>query len=469
MQIPILNGIYSDFNANLRISYPKNMFPVPKNSGVSEGYLRPAYGIVPWNTNCSGICRGAINWNGTLYRVMGEYLVRYDKLGVETVIGSVGADNTPVTMDYSFDRLAIASASKFYYYDGVTLTQVTDPDLGIVKDFIWVDGYFMTTDGEFLVITELNNPEQVDPLKYGSSEVDPDPIVAIKKLINEPYAINRYSIESFDNVGGSGFPFRRIDGAKINRGAIGTHACCIYGSDSIAFLGGGRNESTAIWLAAGGSSAKLSTHEIDIIISQYSEEVLSQVELESVYDNNHLFLLIHLPDKTLVYDQSASSTIGEPAWHILSSTAFGENKYRARHFTRYYNKWIVGDTESNSIGYIDKSISTHWGEDIGWEFSTVILYNMNNSAIFHSLELTALTGRSEYGINPVIWTSYSKDGLTWSQERPIQVGKRGNYDKRIIWFNQGVLDTMRIQKFRGLSDSFLSILRLEANLEALIY
>jgi hypothetical protein len=66
--------------------------------------------------------------------------------------------------------------------------QVTDPDLGVVLDVVWVDGYFMTTDGEFLVVTELTDPTQVNPLKYGSSEVDPDPVVALLKLRNEVYA-----------------------------------------------------------------------------------------------------------------------------------------------------------------------------------------------------------------------------------------------------------------------------------------
>jgi hypothetical protein len=70
---------------------------------------------------------------------------------------------------------------------------------------VWVDGYFMTTDGEFLVITELNNPFAVDPLKYGSSEADPDPVKSLLKLRNEVYALNRHTIEVFDNTGRRAF------------------------------------------------------------------------------------------------------------------------------------------------------------------------------------------------------------------------------------------------------------------------
>ena len=81
----------------------------------------------------------------------------------------------------------------------------------------------MLTDGEFLIVTELNDPFSVSPLKYGSSEADPDPVKAILKLRNEPYALNRYTIEVFDNVGGEGFPFQRIEGAQTQTGkAAGT-------------------------------------------------------------------------------------------------------------------------------------------------------------------------------------------------------------------------------------------------------
>ena len=113
----------------------------------------------------------------------------------------------------------------------------------MVVDVRWIDGYFLITDGENLIVTELNDPTQINPIKYGSSEVDPDPIQAILKLRNEAWAINRNTIEVFDNVGGQYFPYQRIDGAHITKGTIGTHACCVF-MDSVAFLGNGR---TAQW------------------------------------------------------------------------------------------------------------------------------------------------------------------------------------------------------------------------------
>lgn len=470
MQIPILNGIYTDLSSNVRISYPKNLIPVPKELGLSKGYLRPAYGISALNNSCVGTCRGTINWDGILYAVMGQYLVSYAADGTETVLGDVGNDlvSSPVSLDYSFDRLAIASSKKLFYYDKATLTEVTDPDLGNVLDFIWVDGYFMTTDGEFLVVTELADPTQVLPFKYGSSEFDPDPVLAIKKLINEPYAVNRYSIEPFDNIGGSAFPFQRIDGARVNKGAVGTHACCLF-ENTIAFVGGGRNESTSIWLAASGSLARIATQEIDQVLKGYTEFELSNTITEEFNNDGHQFLLVHLPDRTLVYDAFATKALEEKVWFTLTSSNNSYGIYKARFFVWCYNKWIAGSPTDSAIGVIKDDISTHWGEDIGWEFSTMLIYNMSNSGIVHDLELLSLTGRAKQGLDPVIWTSYSKDGLVWSQERPLVTGQSGDYNKRLMWFNQGTIGNIRTQKFRGLSDCGLSFLRLEANIEGLLF
>ena len=198
MQIPIVNGIYTDENSDFRTSYPRNMVPIPKEQGLSKGYLRPADGSVSLGSGGPGIDRGGINWNGICYRVMGTRLVTIDKNGIVDDLGFISGSGQ-VMLDYSFDYLGIAAGNNLYLWDG-TLTQVTDSDLGSVIDFIWIDGYFMTTDGESLVVTDLGDPFSVNPLKYSSSEADPDEIKAVLKLRNEAYALNRYTVEVFDNI-----------------------------------------------------------------------------------------------------------------------------------------------------------------------------------------------------------------------------------------------------------------------------
>lgn len=464
MQIPILSGIYTDENGDVRTSYPRNMMPIAAPNGVSNGYLRPADGIVQFGTG-PGIDRGGIHWNGACYRVMGTKLVRIDSLGNATTLGDVGGSGL-VTMDYSFDRLAIASGGSLFYWNGSTLTQVTDPDLGTVVDFCWVDGYFLTTDGTFLIVTELNDPLSVNPLKYGSSEIDPDPVLGIYKLRNEIYALNRYTIEVFDNVGGSLFPFARINGAQIQRGVVGTHAAALF-MDNMAFLGSGRGEAIGVYLGANSQSQHISTTEIDRILSTYTEAQLSTVLMESRLLDGQWLLYIHLPDRTLVYNGTASQAMQSPVWFELVSSLTETGQYLARHFVYCYDQWLVGHPSSAVHGRIVENISTHWGQPVAWEFGTQMIYNEAKGAIFHELELVALPGRVALGANPAIWTSYTLDGETWSQLRPCNTGSIGNRGKRIRWLQCGTMRQWRAQRFQGISDAHLSVMRLEATLEPL--
>jgi hypothetical protein len=466
--IPILSGIYANGSPDFRTAYPVNMVPVPMATGISEAYLRPADGLVSLGVLGPGIGRGGINWNGALYRVMGPFLVRIDPLGNVTTIGNVGDDGKPVTFDYSFDQMCIASCGNLYYSNGTTLVQNVDPDLGTVVDVVWVDGYFFTTDGEFLVVTELNDPLAVNPLKYASSEADPDAVVALLKVRNEVGVLNRFTIEVFDNVGGVGFPFQRIEGAQIMKGCVGTHACCIY-QEAMAFLGGGRNEAPGVYVGVNATAQKVSSREVDEILATFTEAQLATAVLEARNDRGHELLYVHLPDRTLVFDGAASKALGGAVWFVLTSSLQGLAQYRARWFVYAYDGWQVCDTATPAFGRTTQDVSTHWGDRVRWEFSTPIVYNESKGAIFNALELVALPGAPAFGVSPVVSTDYSLDGVTWSIPHTIGVGTLGQRTKRIEWRRQGSMRNWRIQRFRGDSQAHLPVARLEADLEPLAW
>ncbi len=464
MQLPILNGIYTDEGPDFRTSYPRNMVPVPKSQGISAGYLRPAEGIVQIGEG-PGPDRGGIVWNGACYRVMGNSLVRVDREGGVTELGYI-AGTGQVSMDYSFDRLAIVGGGFLYYWNGA-LAQVGATGLGLVRDVVWIDGYFMTTDGTSLVVADLKDPTSINPLRYGSSEADPDPIKCLFKLrAGEAYAVNRYTVELFNNVGGPLFPFERNEGAQVPRGSIGTHSAALF-LEQIAFLGGGRGEPPAIWLGLNGGTQKVSTGEIDRLLLGYTESQLAASVMEARTTNNHALLYLHLPDRTLVYDAAASAVMQEPVWFTLDSGLASPAAYRARNFTWCYDRWLCGDPKSEAVCALDDAVSTHHGQAVGWEFGTSIVYNEGRGAIFHQLELVCLPGRVPLGAAPVVWTSYSVDGETWSQERTARAGGQGQRGKRIVWLGQGSMRNWRVQRFRGTSDAHLAIARLEAQVEAL--
>lgn len=477
MQIPILQGVYTDGNSDFRMFYPLNLEPVAMSHGISQGYLRPAIGVAAFEEKedplsnmfykLDNIDRGAIVFDNQCIRIIGNTLCRILPDGyidvLETFQSGVGgatAGIDQVSLDYSFDHLGIANGGKLFMWDkGNNLTEVTDPELGVVLDVIYIDGYFMTTDGEYLVVTELGNPFAVESGKYGSSEVDPDPIVGLIKIHNEVYAMNRYTTEAFYNKGTELFPFARIEGSRMNRGLVGTYAKCEF-QGAIAFLGGGRNEPTSVWIGLNAQTQKIATREIDKILQEYTEEELKLTIFEKRIDKNHEQLWIRLIDKTLVYDAKLTEQTGVPIWFIRD--------YGPKNLVWFFDKWIVGN-DDGQIGYLDDSISTLWGQKVDWEFHTNITYNESNGAIFNELELVGLPGRVALGEDPTLWTSYSVDGETWSDEKMISAGKQGERLKRLVWLQQGHMRNYRIQRFRGNSDSHFSIARLEAQIEGLAY
>mgnify|MGYP007082282028 CR=1 FL=1 len=67
-------------------------------------------------------------------------------------------------------------------------------------------------------VADLADPASINPLHYGSAETDPDPVRAVDELRNELYGFGRYTVEVYQNGGGTGFVFQRVDGAQIGKG-----------------------------------------------------------------------------------------------------------------------------------------------------------------------------------------------------------------------------------------------------------
>lgn len=460
-KIPILSGIYADSDPDFRVAFPVNMEPIVKPTGLSDGYLRPAEGIVEVGEG-PGASRGAIVWNGVQYRVMGTKLVSVASDGTTTTIGDVGGTG-PVSLTYGFDYLGIASSGNLYFYDGTTLTQNTDGDLGTALDVQWIDGYFMTTDGENLVVTELGNPFSVNPLKYGSSEANPDAVVAVVRLGDEVYAVNRYSIEGFSNTGGSNFPFSLIPGATAYRGAVGTHAVCIY-MDTITFVGSGLTENgeeePGIYRSANGGMEKISTSEIDDELKALTDAQLAAIEVESRLFDGRPVLYVHLPSKTLCYDGPGTRAMSRPIWWTLNSGS----GYRARHFAYVGQSWWAGDTDSASIGTLSRSVATHWDDVVTWQFTTPIIDGLG---IIHELELVGLPGQQSITGTSQISATYTTNGQTWSQPRTLTLD--GRRAQRMRWMRVGHFERWAAFRFSGDSNARVPFARLEANIEALAW
>ncbi|RPF70446.1 packaged DNA stabilization protein [Aurantiacibacter spongiae] len=451
MQVPIQSGVRSS-ESGYSTTFPVNLQHEVRESGISKGQLVTTRGATFFATG-PGEDRGGAVFKGVHYRVMGSSLISVAADGSIAIIGDVGTDTRPAGFTQDFDRLAIRSAEKLFYYDGADLLKVADFDLGKVLDVDWMDGYFVTTDGEYLVVTDLLDPTSVDALKYGSAESDPDPITGVKVFEEELYGFGRYSVQVFRNVGSTGFPFQNVRGATISVGCVSADAKVRIGQ-TLAFVGGARDEPIGLYILAGGQATRVSPPEIDDMLVGVDEAAIV-LEARTFGDEQHL--VMHLPDRAVVLAIRATGQTGEGAWHIAHSGYF--KRYRPRFAVYCYGRHIVGDIDSTALGVLSQDISEHFGDSIHWQFDAGLLFDQGNGFIVRETELF---GRKPDG-DATMWLSMTRDGETYSRE----IGRRmtGRREERMHWRPNCRVGQLIGLRFRGVGQ--VAVARCEVTGEAL--
>lgn len=448
-QVPIQTGVRVKDGA-FRKSYPVNLQHKLVESGVSKGELVTTRGAREVSTG-SGTDRGGIAWNGVHYRVMGDQLCSIAQDGTVTELGEVANDGLLCSFAVSFDRLGVTSADRLYYFDGTTLTEVTDPDLGLALDVTWIDGYFATTDGESVVVTELNDPAAIDPLKYGSAESDPDAITGVDVLREDLVILGRYSIQFQRNIGGNGYPFQNIRGAMIPFGCVSAQAKC-HVAGTIAFVGGAKDEPLGVFLIAQGTALRISDEEIDDVLNGCGDATEIALEVRSFGDEQHL--VVHAGECSAALAMRGSQEAEAGLWHKLDSKG---GKYRPRNAVYCYGAHYVGDVSSNRIGILDSAISAHFGEEPGWSFDAGLLYNDGRGFILHCAEITGQFPET------AVFFSVTRDGELWSRE----VARRltGKRNERVAWRPGVHMPRISGMRFRG--SGKVAIARVDAEAEPL--
>jgi hypothetical protein len=454
-QIPIISGIYSDASADYRTRYPHNLVPVPKNTGQNRGYLGYTDGIEK-EADAEGESRGGL-WNERQrrqLRVIGETLHEVLENGSLINRGSI-AGSGRVTMTYSFNSALIVGNNRAWIFDNNSvLTEITDADLGEPIDGVWIDGYYVFTDREFILHTELNDETAIEPLKYGTAESDPDGVSAVGRVNNELAAFGRHTTEFFDNVGGTGFAFQRIESARLEKGVIGTHAKAKVGSGYI-FVGGGRDENVSVWTMP--NLQKVATREIEEKLAEFTESELSTITMDQYSRGAHQFVIINMPDgEKLVLDVASSQALGQPAWHTRS--------WDAQHPVFAYGEWWVAG--ANAIGKLAKQ-GKEWGQEVERFFEVPIIYADNQPFIINRLELSSLPGRTSSAYPTTIGISHSSDGVVFTPEKWQSLGARGQFDTRVVLRRQGKVKQYRNYRFRIKDGDRAAFHRLDLDLEPL--
>lgn len=280
----------------------------------------------------------------------------------------------------------------------------------------------------------------------------------------EVYALNQNTIQVFQNIGGTGFPFQTVKTATVPYGCVGPRAKCKY-LTTIAFVGGQENAAPGIYLMGAGDVDKISSAEVDDALAALSETDLAAVWLEARVEKDDQRLILHLPDRSWAFSSQISGRSSVKTWCQYVTSLTDTGMYEGRGLVYCYGKWIVGSSDGK-IGYLDRSTAQHYGSDISWQFDTTLLYNDANRAILTGIELIGTPGRGS--ADSRVFFSYSKDGEFWSLERSTPAGRQGQHKKRVAWRPGIRFEQYMSLRFRGADDSVMSIARLECDIEGLV-
>ena len=422
---------------------------VGEDGALTQRYLAQPLGLKQLVDSGLGVNRGGLVMADIPYFVNGTSLISVSSTNVVTNHGTIAGSGRVSMATNGRYLVVLVPGSTAYAYDNTTstITTITNPNFRTANSVVFKDGYFVfsSSDGTVFFNSALNDPFTYDALDFGSAEINPDKITGLHVNHNELFVAGYDTIELFQNVGGSGFPFQRIPGANIQKGVRAPFSMVEF-DNTFCFVGGGLNEKPAIWKVTGSSSAqKISTDAIDKEIQKYTSAEIEAAFAMTFSDRGQFFAIFTfesatIASRTFVYNATASAFLGGKVWFELQ-TGVTDNRFRVQSVVYAYGKLMVGDSLSGIIGELDSSTLDYYGTEI-WRRSVTAPFSNNGLPIFSGeFEATFQSGvglTSGTGSDPQVSMDFSDDGgQTFSDPVTRSIGKIGKYEQRAVWQRQG--------------------------------
>ena len=498
--LPVGAGFYTSDALPLSAQRAVNWRPsVPQTATITDANLFSTEGIVGLVTgSVLDDCRGAHVIAGVPYFVINTTLYRLDRtivsgadvfstVALGTIVGNkrvYKADNGTQLCIVAIPDTVTTGKSYIFTADPDTLTEITDVNFdGPASSVVYINGYFVfhKSDGKKFFNSPLNNGlTGYDPLDFNVAEADPDQIRGLGVLNNQLYALGSETVQPFRDIGRAPSPFTPVVGATLDIGLFSPQTVAKFGG-GLAFVGGGVDESPAVWLVSSGQKRKLSTIAIENELSKLTIEELEDQVFSWVYAESGAYMLgIATPTTCYVYD------ITNNRWHerqSIDGSSLGS--YRVSHIVTAYGRIIVGDTLSGNIGQLSEDESLEYGILTPRLMTSRPFDNSGNSVNVASIEAVIesgvglandtqiQTGTNAFGqdvfasggSDPQITLSWSDNGArTYEGFISRSMGKIGEYMERPIWNRLGRFPRQRVLQLGVSSPTKATLIKVEADI-----
>lgn len=465
VNIPLNNGFYVSDSLEISNQECVNWYVnIPQTEGAySQANLFGCAGLDELTTTgtIKQANRGAHTKDGKPYFLNGTSLVRidtiFDEVGQEVftpvTLGTIEGDGRVSMADNGKQLMILVPSGKGYIVDessGTPFVEITDPDFtanGAPQLVVFIDGFFVcNTDTKKFIESASNDGTNWNALAFGSAESDPDIISSLHVFNNKLYVAGGISIEEHENKGLAGFTFGRT-GFFLSKGVFAPFSM-VSANNSFMWIGGGENESPAIWGLSGNSPQKISTTAIDSALQDFSQAEIESAFAYTYAQNGAFFVGFSLPTRTFEYN-TITGKWNERKSQIINSKGLTETiRWRVNSITTAYNRVMCGDSQDGRIGAVEVDTYTEYGSEIIRTVSLQPLSDMGNAIAVSRLEATFESGVGDLvTIDPQVRMSTSKDGRSFSDELSRSIGKIGEYFKRSIWYGLGRFPRLAVFKF----------------------
>lgn len=391
----------------------------------TPGQLGFAVGVLP-----SPIRAMHTGGNGTPYVIAGDGLYTLSSTGTVAFLGSVAiVAGGFITIATSSTQVAVSSAG--HGYVGALsgpIAEISDPDfIGNPVSVEHIDGYFLWcfADGRIQVSSLLAGTDY-DALDFASAEGAPDGLVRGVADHREAWLFGSDTIEIWYNSGEADFPFRRRDGAFLERGCL-AGATIAKLDNSLVWLGNDR----IVYKVDQYAPIRVSTHEVELALAESGRA--DEARAWCYTQEGHWFYVLWLPNRAaLVYDAATQ------LWHERLS--YGRDHWSGGAGCMAYGKSLLGDCDGANVYELDLDTYADNGGVLRSEITYAPIYNDGRWMFFRSVQHEMEVGvglATGQGDAPVAMLSWSDDGRTWSNERDVPIGPIGAYRQRAICHRLG--------------------------------
>ena len=416
-RIDLPTGLEGSENLPLTRKELRNCF----NTG--EGIILPRPGITQLNTT-SFAARGSFKWNGALYMVFGNDLVKITNLatGTNSTIGTIaGSADIATAVGFNHAVIVVKGGSLYTLSKTDVLTDISananiEPSVAVTH----INGRFVyiPSSGDPAFFSDVGAAGTVQAESFFDAEQLPDLNSTCFNFGNTLYIGGTDSFELFRDVGASPVPFVRIEGASLRYGFIGALQ---EHTDTFLFLGREKDQDYGFYAIAPGRAIKISNSKIDEILAGYS-----LMELANCVPGRLKWRGYDIATFTLARD---SFGFMGGRWFTLDTVVDGISRpWNGGFITELDGKYYTAS--GKKIGRFD-NVNTDFGERITRIIDIAFRHPENRRFSVQSVEIGISQGFN--GSVGSVALMMSRNNVNYGPALFRQLGAQGKYADKLTW------------------------------------